>query len=183
MQTYFISDGMLIKIGKSLDPASRLAHFQTSHARPLTIRLILITDRERELHQRFAGDHVRGEWFRLSYDIEKFILEQSGEYRKPSFYAWLTAQQSRSDRTGRFAYVACHDHSFPKTAQTLHVLLKYYDDIPSLRRVGSPKLRKELRYAHKEWRHEIRRQKDYVIAKKISEQPRLVKPSKDGRTA
>ena len=73
MPTYFISDGQLVKIGKSNTPQKRLAQLQTSHHSILTLLLVMDGEYERDLHQQFADDHHRGEWFIFSPAIRAFI--------------------------------------------------------------------------------------------------------------
>jgi hypothetical protein len=80
MQTYFISDGQRVKIGKSRNPPSRLAQLQTSHAAQLTLLLSIEEDEEKTLHQRFAAFRLRGEWFTLSPEILAFIDDPSLPY-------------------------------------------------------------------------------------------------------
>jgi excisionase family DNA binding protein len=60
-----------IKIGIALDPVERLAGLQISHFETLTLLAAVeggIT-LETELHRRFAGHNIRGEWFEPHADI------------------------------------------------------------------------------------------------------------------
>ena len=75
---YFIQLGTNgpIKIGCSRNPPNRLRTLQTSH--PLEILRLLGHFRggpqvERGLHQTFASDRIRGEWFVCSPKLLKFI--------------------------------------------------------------------------------------------------------------
>jgi hypothetical protein len=94
--TYFIADKtrQLVKIGKSKTPYSRLRNLQTANGGNLTIELLLPVDcgnlevlsgcklgdwREKQLHKRFKDSHLRGEWFRLSPDIQNFINQMIAE--------------------------------------------------------------------------------------------------------
>jgi hypothetical protein len=65
VKTYFISDGTCVKIGKSVDPAKRLAQLQTSHSRPLSLVAVLDGDHEAVCHRLFAAFRKTGEWFQL----------------------------------------------------------------------------------------------------------------------
>lgn len=73
--TYLMFDGQYIKIGQSSDLAGafdRLKSCQTGNPRELSI--IGVTSLpEKELHERFANDHIRGEWFAVSHDLLRFI--------------------------------------------------------------------------------------------------------------
>lgn len=75
---YFIGCGDHVKIGIANSVEKRLKTLATGHHQELTL-LAVIKDApgemEIELHQRFADDRVRGEWFKLSPDIQAFIDE------------------------------------------------------------------------------------------------------------
>ena len=64
-----------VKIGISVNPESRLSTLQTSN--PKTLRLIHAFEGtgedEAELHERFAKDRIRGEWFTLSEQIKEYL--------------------------------------------------------------------------------------------------------------
>lgn len=68
-------DDAVVKIGFAVDVDDRRATLQTSSHRALkvlaTVKGTLAT--EKEIHRRFAADHIRGEWFRLSPEIVAFI--------------------------------------------------------------------------------------------------------------
>jgi hypothetical protein len=70
-----------VKIGHAADPYRRLQFLQTGC--PTKLELIGVTDGdnsvERALHQRFADDHVHGEWFKFSAAIEAY----AGTLAKP----------------------------------------------------------------------------------------------------
>lgn len=64
---YFISDetAKQIKIGVATKPRSRLSTMQSGSTNKLTLLGVLAGGRalERELHEEFAADRQRGEWF------------------------------------------------------------------------------------------------------------------------
>jgi hypothetical protein len=74
---YFATDGEFVKIGWTgiWPPTARVAKQQTGNGRPLwSLGCIPGTQRaERGYHKRFARHRVRGEWFRLTPDLESFI--------------------------------------------------------------------------------------------------------------
>jgi hypothetical protein len=75
---YFVSPGDdLVKIGYTTNLKSRVRTLQTGHSKPLEILLVLDGnhDLEQELHKQFSKRLKRGEWFRLSGEISKFIKD------------------------------------------------------------------------------------------------------------
>jgi hypothetical protein len=156
LQTYLISDGRSVKIGKSGNASKRQATLQTACADPLRILLLLDGDHERELHERFASSRKRGEWFELSDDIQRFIRETQSLPWFPPFYTWILEQKKRVDDIGRFAVLVASDKRFPKRANRLNVFLKYYDqrrtDLPTAQREWQ---RRCVKRAHNEWRKSV----------------------------
>jgi hypothetical protein len=71
--TYFISDGEHVKIGVASDAERRLRSLQIGCPRRLELLLVLPGNHELGLHERFAADHARGEWFVLSAAVRAFI--------------------------------------------------------------------------------------------------------------
>jgi hypothetical protein len=74
---YLISDSRAYKIGYARDPVKRLRLLQTGSPEPLRI-VGVINDPpslERELHELFAGDRFRGEWFNRSRELIGFFEE------------------------------------------------------------------------------------------------------------
>ena len=74
---YFIESSMtgLIKIGRSVDPESRLRALQTASPDKLTL-LKAIPEQvvsESELHERFSHLRRQGEWFEAADEIREFI--------------------------------------------------------------------------------------------------------------
>lgn len=73
---YFISDGSgLVKIGYSRNVDKRMQVLATGSPRPLQVLLTIPGTRSDEgaFHEMFKSEHMRGEWFRLSGRIERFI--------------------------------------------------------------------------------------------------------------
>lgn len=79
---YFISTKRkkVVKIGIANNPEKRLKTFQTANYEELVIlRVIKVANRdlafklENALHQKFKKYHIRGEWFKLTPTVIKFI--------------------------------------------------------------------------------------------------------------
>jgi len=79
---YFISTTRknVVKIGIANNPKKRLKTFQTANYEELIIlRVIKVENRalafklETALHQKFKRYHIRGEWFKLTPTLMKFI--------------------------------------------------------------------------------------------------------------
>jgi len=74
-QVYFIQCGEAVKIGRSVKPFERVASLSTSNHQAL--ELLATTPgssaEEKALHKKFAAYHIKGEWFRYSAEIAKFI--------------------------------------------------------------------------------------------------------------
>ena len=77
MVTYIIRAGAdgPVKIGKAADPYKRLIGIQVSHPEKLTLLRVIDTDfdAERVFHDRFAAQHIRGEWFSYVEEMMTFI--------------------------------------------------------------------------------------------------------------
>lgn len=75
---YLIDSGHTVKIGYARNPRKRLALLQTGNDEPLRlVAAIPGTKRlERELHELFAGDRVRGEWFFPTFELLEFFEER-----------------------------------------------------------------------------------------------------------
>lgn len=75
---YFVQDGDFVKIGASTAGRSlmlRVAGLQVGNPRELVLRCVIAGDLEREFHEHFAKQRVRGEWFRIDDEIEAFMVE------------------------------------------------------------------------------------------------------------
>jgi hypothetical protein len=70
-------DATAVKIGFATDVDDRRSTLQTSSHHSLKILAVIkgTQAKEKELHRKFAVDHIRGEWFRRSEAIEAFIVE------------------------------------------------------------------------------------------------------------
>jgi hypothetical protein len=75
---YLIDDGAYsYKIGYARDPEKRLKLLQCGHPDQLRIAAVVEGTKrtERELHELFSGDRLRGEWFRKSREIDGYFEE------------------------------------------------------------------------------------------------------------
>lgn len=79
---YFISNERqkVVKIGIAKNPEKRLKTFQTAHYEKLIIlKVVSVSNRtlafqlETALHQKFQKYHIRGEWFKLTPTLFRFI--------------------------------------------------------------------------------------------------------------
>jgi Meiotically Up-regulated Gene 113 (MUG113) protein len=70
-----VEDATAVKIGFATDVDDRRSTLQTSSHHTLKVLAVVRGTRamEKELHCRFASDHIRGEWFRRSEAVEAFI--------------------------------------------------------------------------------------------------------------
>lgn len=88
METYILTNGIAVKIGKSRDSKRRLVSLQTSSPYKLKMVAIFEEDIEKTLHIRFKDHRMSGEWFSME------IL---------SLYNWICSQIGRDDIIGDFA--------------------------------------------------------------------------------
>lgn len=75
-KTYFLTNGKgQVKIGCSSDPEKRLSIIQPGNPYRLKIALVLDTNREKELHKKFAKykNDLIGEWFSNEGELLEFI--------------------------------------------------------------------------------------------------------------
>lgn len=74
---YFIRSSDYIKIGYTDNPLNRISQIQVSNPDKLEVLLIIEGDLvfENEMHSMFSEDFHRGEWFRYSDTIKKFISD------------------------------------------------------------------------------------------------------------
>jgi hypothetical protein len=77
VSVYFITarETGTVKIGCARDPKDRLAKLQTASPAKLVLEATIFGSHETEiqLHARFAEQRVRGEWFKLTDEIEAVI--------------------------------------------------------------------------------------------------------------
>jgi uncharacterized protein YozE (UPF0346 family) len=153
MQTYFISNGTHVKIGRTYKPVEkRLAALQTASHLPLEILLIFDGDREKEFHLKFDAHRTSGEWFLLSPELREFTGAPG------PFFLWLVNQVSRhvhpNDFVSDFAHDAVlGDTCFPKHSTEYSALrnhLVYSHTSCRAARVG-------LARAYRQWQLSIRR--------------------------
>lgn len=170
MQTYFVSDGARVKIGRTNDPNWRRSTLQVGHPEQLSIILLLEGDHEKLLHRQFSKFHIRGEWFWLSKGIERYVASHNPRYAQDrSFLAFIVRQIDRDDAIGWTAREVLKDPYYPRQSSTLHFLLRYFD------RLSTPdamKLRKGIKKLHGEWRDDLRFAGERVFNQPT---PRLVK--------
>jgi len=78
VKTYFIlnPDTRRVKIGKSIDPDSRIRDLQCAAGAKLILLGVLGGDRERDFHRKFHEHRVQGEWFNLAPPLEQFVCSQ-----------------------------------------------------------------------------------------------------------
>lgn len=72
---YVIDCDGFIKIGYSTDPRGRLSNLRVSSPLEITVLRVIegtVAD-ERELHNRFAAQRVRGEWFKREGELAEWI--------------------------------------------------------------------------------------------------------------
>lgn len=70
------ADSGLLKIGKSVNPDTRMNHLSTGAATKPNLLLVIDGDIEKKLHKRFSKLRVFGEWFRDDGSISAFIADQ-----------------------------------------------------------------------------------------------------------
>lgn len=74
MQTYFISDGTRVKIGKSENPQQRLNQLQTGSSQLLELLITIDGDFEAQYHNVFQNDRFNGEWFKWSPNSTELVF-------------------------------------------------------------------------------------------------------------
>ena len=101
--TYFITDGVNIKIGRSKDPKKRLASLQTGYPTRLEILSVVRGDCEADCHELLKDHRLGGEWFDMSALLK-------------SFYLWCVVTHSfTNDIRGDLAQDMREDRTFPVT--------------------------------------------------------------------
>lgn len=79
-QVYFIGCRGLpyVKIGKAVSPRQRLRDLQSGCPVELFIMATTKDFTEDILHKRFDHSRVRGEWFKLDWELQNFINQLPG---------------------------------------------------------------------------------------------------------
>jgi hypothetical protein len=97
---YFVGDGELVKIGRTINMEGRLAALQTSHHRKLELLALAVGDPKSEttLHRRFSAGRTRGEWFRRDtpglMELIDVIKDHPG---MPLMMATITAETRKAE--------------------------------------------------------------------------------------
>ncbi len=78
--TYFLlnREGTMVKIGRTLNLAKRVADLEAAAGVRLTLLGTLQGDHKNLWHRRFAADRTLGEWFTLSSELELALREAFG---------------------------------------------------------------------------------------------------------
>lgn len=98
---YFVQAGDRIKIGMGVCIASRIGDLQVGSASRLKCLGYIecfdsMVSTERELHTRFAGLRLRGEWFRDDPELRAFIATHAKPWPlHPDDYSWPRARRSQ----------------------------------------------------------------------------------------
>jgi hypothetical protein len=68
-------DNSAVKIGFASKIEDRLSTLQTASHHELKVLAVIegSPKEEKDLHRKFASDHIRGEWFRRTEAIESFV--------------------------------------------------------------------------------------------------------------
>lgn len=91
---YIIECAGLVKIGRTSDIYMRLRAIKTENSAPIILRALFPchSDMESELHLRFKGARVKGEWFILCEEL-KALIEHVNAGKNPLTYLWPDAEQ------------------------------------------------------------------------------------------
>jgi hypothetical protein len=93
VSVYFISarDVDLVKIGCAFDPVRRFNHLRTASPIELTLEGAIPGGyaKEHELHERFAKQRVRGEWFMITAEIQTEIDAST----RPEKFTWASVRK------------------------------------------------------------------------------------------
>jgi hypothetical protein len=103
----------LVKIGYAYNPLNRFNHLRTSCPVALTLEGAIPGGRkkEREFHLRFAIARVRGEWFKLSPNLQREIDESTRpeEFTPTGIKKWLKKLIAEDEKLERQAYQSIVD--------------------------------------------------------------------------
>lgn len=94
---YFIQGGDLVKIGFAVDPTGRLQELQMGNPNPLKLLCAFPGNRSHEklYHAHFENERVRGEWFKISTNLQNFVVDK--EVQK-TFLSTTTALIKETER-------------------------------------------------------------------------------------
>ena len=83
-QVYFIRCGEAVKIGRSIKPYERIAALSGASHQKLELLATMPggSSEERAMHRKFAAYGIKGEWFRYSAEIAKFIAGLSRKSKR-----------------------------------------------------------------------------------------------------
>ena len=78
---YFVRQGDFVKIGWSAKWRSRVSILQTANPHPIEVLAVYRggPKQEKTLHDKFAAQHVRAEWFSYCAEIATYIAENKGK--------------------------------------------------------------------------------------------------------
>lgn len=139
---YFIEagDGGPIKIGRAVDPESRLRQLQTGT--PERLRLLAVVagsrDLESDIHRRLAAHRRSGEWFEPAPDVFAVMAElRNPEYRTVDgrAYAVLRRADVQSRTTAcpfcgeRHLHGIGDGHRTPHCARVIHKVIRTADGV------------------------------------------------------
>jgi len=119
---YFIriKDQPYVKIGFSKDVEKRLKQLQTSS--PFDLEIIYTEfaaiEREKQLHEKYKEYQVKGEWFNISGDLEKFI--KNGPIQP--FYNFLVSHRIEDTFIGDLAVDIFRDASLNESSAQSEIL-------------------------------------------------------------
>lgn len=112
---YAIASGDLVKIGWSTNPQKRFSKIASDNGADCDLLGYIsgTRDDESEIHQRFAANRVRGEWFARDHEIDSFIREFSRPERvvPDDWHPLKRWRKENSITLVQFAEIVGVDHS------------------------------------------------------------------------
>lgn len=121
METYFISDGEWIKIGRSRNVLNRLKDLQSVTPRKLVLLRVIEGDYERRFHTMYAKYRVQGEWFKMPL-AEDFMLFAAIRFHDEESFAGDLVRDAMQDRRWpdvTTTYFRADNRSLPRDYQTM----------------------------------------------------------------
>lgn len=96
MAIYFIYNPLnkLVRIGHSKQVKQLLSSLKTNSGIEMELLGVILGDaaKEKELHQRYQEKHVRGEWYRLTDEIEGDIISDAVDISTLEASPWSTVR-------------------------------------------------------------------------------------------